>query len=427
MIFQESLSIVVNIIVLLAPFVLLKLAYVAWINYRRLKFQYELDGKLVELRLPAEIHKSPRAMEILFSSLYQKNDGTLWEVFVEGSQRPHFSLEIASKAGEVRFFIWTPKEKYLTLIKNNLYSQYPGLEILDVPADDDYINTLSWNPQEHVMWGTYWRLKDDDPKPIVTYKSYELEKDPDEEYKIDPFVSVVEYLGGVGYGEEAYLQFLIRAEASDEWRGGNTFRETKDHKKKMDDYIEKLKEDNTSSRTIASNDDEADDSEVKITNYAPGVVDSIKKMRDLQDKFYFQTIIRGLYVAKNESFNSGNISGMIGTMQQFSHTGGNVFKLAKYTDLTDNQKDVLAVLRFKSLVNYGQKVRDKLEKDFLAAFKRRSGFYPPHKGNLGSTKPMPFSTEELATLYHLPGSGANSPSLTRIGARKSDPPSNLPF
>ena len=34
--------------------------------------------------------------------------------------------------------------------------------------------------------------------------------------------------------------------------------------------------------------------------------------------------------------------------------------------------------------------------------------------------------EELATLYHLPGAVATTPTLTRIPSKKSEAPANLP-
>jgi hypothetical protein len=164
-----------------------------------------------------------------------------------------------------------------------------------------------------------------------------------------------------------------------------------------------------------------------FTTYGPGVVDHIKALRSLQDKFFFETLVRGMYVTKNETFNNANISGLIGTMQQFSHSGSQTFKLARYTDLSDNHKDWLKIFKFKFLEKKARKDRDKDEKDFLATYKRRSGFYPPGKDNLKSTTPLIFSTEELATMFHLPGTVVTTPTLNRVDARKGDPPTNLPI
>jgi len=424
--FLIALNVVINLLILLLPIALVGFAFMSWMSYRRTKFQYETDWRLIELILPPEVYKSPQAMEILFTSLYQKNDGTKTEVYLDGSQRPTFALEMISEAGAIRFFIWLSKAKYIPITVNSLYSQFPGLEIVELDPNDDYAKKITWNPDKRFIWGTYWKLKKTkEPIPIVSYKKYELDKNPDEELKIDPFVSVVEYLGGLGYGESAYLQFTIRGNTEDDWTSGNVFPFMKKpgQKEKIDDFIKKLKEDSTTTRASTG---EQDKDGFSMINYEPGVTDQIKDLRNLQDKVFFETIIRGMYVTKNETFNNGNITGLIGTMQFYGHAGGNDFKLATYTDLSDDHKDWLRMFPFKFLNNMGLEKRKNMEKSFLKAYKRRGGFYPPDKGNLESTTPMVFSSEELATMFHLPGTAAASPSLGRVDARKADPPSNLP-
>jgi hypothetical protein len=37
------------------------------------------------------------------------------------------------------------------------------------------------------------------------------------------------------------------------------------------------------------------------------------------------------------------------------------------------------------------------------------------------------TTEELATIYHFPGDVSKTPTLSRITAKKAEPPANLPI
>ncbi len=53
----------------------------------------------------------------------------------------------------------------------------------------------------------------------------------------------------------------------------------------------------------------------------------------------------------------------------------------------------------------------------------RSYFYPPFDGEA----PLVMNSEELATVYHFPGSVALTPAIERVGSKKGGAPSNLPI
>ena len=79
----------------------------------------------------------------------------------------------------------------------------------------------------------------------------------------------------------------------------------------------------------------------------------------------------------------------------------------------------------------------KKEKDILSDYKSRFFFYGGFKftklkkyfthPNKSGGKPFILSTEELATIFHLPGRVAETPTFTRIEAKKAEPPANLPI
>ena len=74
---------------------------------------------------------------------------------------------------------------------------------------------------------------------------------------------------------------------------------------------------------------------------------------------------------------------------------------------------------------------------------KRDFFYPPQMGatlavkkaldkplvnaSIGSPVTSVLSTEELATIFHFPGSVATTSGLGRIEAQKAEPPANLPI
>ena len=66
--------------------------------------------------------------------------------------------------------------------------------------------------------------------------------------------------------------------------------------------------------------------------------------------------------------------------------------------------------------------RNRLSRLVLMAYRRRSAFYPPFK-----SPTLVLNTEELATIYHLPGSVAATPGLERVPSKKGSAPTNLPI
>jgi hypothetical protein len=65
------------------------------------------------------------------------------------------------------------------------------------------------------------------------------------------------------------------------------------------------------------------------------------------------------------------------------------------------------------------------QNEILEAYKLRSYFQGPYKNSFVDKAIL--TTEELATLFHIPGSVVSTPTVTKISSRKSDAPSNLPI
>jgi hypothetical protein len=63
-----------------------------------------------------------------------------------------------------------------------------------------------------------------------------------------------------------------------------------------------------------------------------------------------------------------------------------------------------------------------LKQEMIDAYKHRGYFY-----NEFSSPYFVLNTEELATIFHLPGGVATTPAFDRIGSKKAEAPSNLPL
>src|SRR3989338_4185344 len=68
----------------------------SWMRYIRSDYVLSAGSVLLEIRIPKETMKSPLAMEIFFTSLYQTGAATFKELYWYGKVRPCFSLKFFS-------------------------------------------------------------------------------------------------------------------------------------------------------------------------------------------------------------------------------------------------------------------------------------------------------------------------------------------
>jgi len=163
-----------------------------WMMYKRREYIKDQGAMLLEIKLPREMIKSPVAMEVFMGTLYQTGVGTLLDVYLKGRVRPWFSLELVSIDGAVHFYLWL-WPKFKDLVEAQLYAQFPNIEIHVV---EDYAMKVHYDPSKYKIGKfTQFALTKADAYPIKTYIDYGLDKDPKEEYKTDPIVPLLEFLG----------------------------------------------------------------------------------------------------------------------------------------------------------------------------------------------------------------------------------------
>jgi len=341
-------------------------------------------------------------MEVVLNALYQiAGTGTWYDKYWKGQVRLWFSLEIVSIEGNIRFFIRAHK-KFKNLIESQIYSQYPGVEILDVSEENDYVNFVRFfRGGEWKMFGVEWNLAKEDYLPIKTYVDYGLDKDPKEEFKIDPLSSVVETLGAMRSGEQFWYQVLVRAVESN-WK--------KDGETRVNEMMGK----DASGKPVEGK----DVNELKLTQVERDLIKAIE--RNIS-KLGFECGVRALYLAKEGSFNPNHIQGILSLMRVFGSNLLNSFGYSHVTGFNYPWQD------------YKNIRMDDIKTKLFKAYVLRSYFYPNYEGR--SLSPFEFfnrptfvlNAEELATIYHFPGSVVSTPTMERIPSAKSEPPPNLPI
>ncbi len=361
----------------------------------------------MEVKVPREVYKSPKAAEFFINGLFQTVGEKNWfEKYWKGTVRSWFSLEIVSIDGVVHFYIWT-KTGHKAQIESNLYSQYPGIEIFEVP---DYTLPFNYDPNINTVWATEFDLtKDNFAYPIKTYVDYGMDKDPKEEFKIDPMTPLIEFLGSLPRGNQVWIQIILRshkAEDKDPEGSGKLvdLKWKKAAEKEIADIIKKAKgEVGPDGKFIPGTGRQLTEVER----------DTINALDRSVSKPGFDVGMRMIYTAPKDIFQITNVGGTIGGITHLNSTS-NGFKPARGSD--ERYSNFFIAWKKRS-----EKTRDEERQWLIDAYKRRMYFYKPHK-----SPSFVLNSEELATLFHFPGGVSTTPTFSRIESRKAEAPPNLP-
>src|SRR3989344_6099445 len=120
---------------LFLPFILLRPAIYFWKWWREEIYSSKQRYIFVEIKMPQDVQKPIKAMEDVFSGIWQMHDpANPREEWLEGKYQLHLSIEIVSTEGVVHFYLRIP-EGGKQLLETSVYSHYPTAEIQVV---DDY-------------------------------------------------------------------------------------------------------------------------------------------------------------------------------------------------------------------------------------------------------------------------------------------------
>ncbi len=413
------LKIVYIFIVIFGPIAFAMEFWKSWIKYTRAKFIAAQPVVVLELLIPRGEAKSPLAMELFITALHQTGGESTWyDRYILGKNRPWFSLELVSIEGTIHFFIWT-RDRWRGWIESQLYAQFPDIEIRRV---DDYAAELNFNLDEYNMWGADYIKKEPSHIPIRTYVGYGLDKDPEEEFKVDPLTPLLELLGSFGKGEQYWLQIGVRAHKKEITKPGTWFEKV--------DWTHAAKED---IKKLMQRDKKPKEGEIVIRDLSmtKGEKEKVEAIEKNLSKLAFDCVIRGIYVAKKDVYN-GPMGGVLaGLMRPFNAPNLNTFGPSNTVDYDYPWYDFWGRREQKNKYNL-MKVYKERSFFFKEYFPRKANFWmDPLATTLWSEKykiaPLVMTTEELATIYHFPGDVARTPSLMRVTAKKAEPPANLPI
>jgi hypothetical protein len=396
-------------------------------HYIRQDFISGIDYVLLEIIPPREVLRSPKAMELFFTNaLYHYSMKGGREQYWQGAVWFWYSLEIVSIDGQVHFYIRTPT-RIRQLIETQMYAQYPQAQ---VKAVEDYtlaVDKISpesdWN-----LWGCEFKLEKPEAYPIKTYVDFGLDKDPKEEYKVDPISPVIELFGSLKKGEQMWLQIVITP-SKKEFHTHGTWFEHHDWIKESQIVLEKVLDPFTGAKESLGG---------KITKEirSPAYLDPVVKgITAKMTKIGFDTGIRACYVAKKEAFDYNNRKNMRLIFRQYANPFLN--SLTRHNSAqADAYGGLVIMLNEKEVMQIADRM--------LHEYRERAFWHLPMRHHLFNVHNVPWpispvffkayfhpetfvlNVEELATLWHFPGQILKVPTLERIESKEAAPPTNLP-
>lgn len=386
---------------------LLLLSREFWRHWRVQLYKNAVQWTVLEILMPREVRKSPKAMEQLFNQIHALRNapGDVKEWYWDGEVPLWFSFEVASFGGEIHFFVRVPK-KYRHIVESNIYANYVDVEVVEA---EDYVNRMPGELQEVYrmgidIFGIELNLGRESSYPIRTYPVFES---PDEERTLDPFANMVEILSKTKREEQVWLQLVIRPEDPN-W------------KERGYQLVKELKQQSLQRAKL--------DVEMVFSARSPGETDIMKAIEEKVGKAPFETVIRYLYIAPRAIFDRQlAYRGVRAAFGQYSAHELNFF--------VGNNKTRTMVnwVRFPFIFpRYRAEARkERIWKDF----RQRNLPQESIVGKIFNSHLFYFDTksqasilnsEELATVYHLPSYLVlTAPFMKRVEARRLGPPAGL--
>ncbi len=405
-----ALSIALFLAPLWLPVLLVGAAWEIWLVWRRSEYITKQKYILLEVRPPRAIAKTPLAMEAVLSGIHlSPGESTWYKKFIAGAVRPYWSLEIASIGGQVHFFIWT-RAGFRRLVEAQIYAQYPGAQVTEAT---DYSRVISGSPHEWGIWGCDFIHTKADPYPIKTYVEYGLDKVQKEPEQVDPLANLLEFMGSMRKGEQLWLQLIVRVHKGEKYAHLSTDegKPVKDWKDLANGIIADIRK-----KTVGKvKYKDVFTGEMRETEGFPnptkGQSEMIAAIERNVSKLAFDVGARGVYIAEPDKFDGVNITGLVGIFKQFNSEGWNGFRPNGWLTIFDDYPWEFRV----------EKLKHEFAEALIDAYRRRSFYFEPYTGEA-----MVMSTEELATIFHIPSRAVETPTLPRIQSATGEAPPNLP-
>jgi hypothetical protein len=303
-------------------------------------------------------------------------------------------------------------KKYQHLIEAHLYAQYPDVEIVEVPDYVDDVPKIIPNSQWD-LWGTDLEFTKHSAYPIRTYQKFEESVTGK---MIDPLAGLIETVGKLGPNQKMWLQWIIQP-TSAKWadlEGKPVTDKLKGREAEAEGILERLWKDivdvfsnliKALSEPIEFDVAKTKEEQPLEFRLSPGERDVLKAVEENLGKVQFYVKPRFIFLGRRENFDKGvGVNAFFGAIKQFGDENMNSFRPNNSTKTNALHLFVQSRLRY-------------MQRKILRRYRNRS---------MDGGK-LVMSSEELATLFHLPDMNVLAPALKRVEATHGGAPANLPI
>lgn len=383
------------------PYLTFNLFFGTYMFMVGMKFRIKSGRKIFEIVLPPEVFKSPEAMEFVFTQIFNKaSPDNVMETYLDGKRPLPYTFELVSKGGDVRFYATIP-EKFIYGFRDAMYSQYPGVELRE--QDIDYTAEIPSDLNGWSFMSFHMNKKKESAIPIKTYVEFGMDRLPKEEQKVDPMTPMLEMLAGIKPNQQMWIQFICIAHREQEFKLGQLHKADTwegEVKAKIDEMMGRDSKTKTGSIELEG-----------MPRLTTGERNLIEAMERNVGKYAYEFYCRVVYLSSNpKDYDGGLFSRFLRSFAATEVIKRNGLGMKWRTDFN-----------YKMFSDPFGKIVPALKEQELREYKLRV-CVPKVAGAASSI----MTVEELATIFHLPGTVALTPTLNRVQSNRGEAPTNLP-
>ena len=341
---------------------------------------------ILEIKVPKtmndDISTGPLAAEHMFASLH----GLLKE---NPSLQEHISFELfANGVGGIIFYCTVPLS-IKEFVQSQIYAQYPSCQIVEVA---DYFDKVIKNEKAVC---TEMRLSSSQYIPIKTFRDFE----------VDPLSAITSVLTQVSTSDTLMFQLIIKP-VPDIWQGdGHAYVKAK----------------------ISGKDDITYDFRTIIKNLFQEILEIISNIPRyvLTPPSQINNMRTGMDYKTTPQITAGEELQMKAIEVKLSKIGFLVgIRLLSFSDTVEkadmNMRSLVASFKQFSIANLNGFVSKQVTpvEEGISRYKNR---------DFRTYDAYVLTTDELASIFHLPSGSVETPSINWVMSKKAEPPSNLPI
>lgn len=400
------------------PIIAIIIFWEAWKLHLHVDFARAINWKMLEIKVPKTVLKTPKAMEQIFAAAHAPYSYGLsfYRKYWMGLEEYWMVFELVASAGETHFYLRVPSQ-FRNMMESAVYAQFPDAEITEV---QDYLEELPHTlpNDQYDISGFEEVLRHESYLPIRTYPMFE---ESVEERRIDTIAPLMEAMSKLKNDEQLWFQVLIKPTGEDFKKEGEEAinKLLGIEKPKKPSMWPKLDMGVTLNEVVRAPfehpgpaKDHKDEKKEKPQRFLQPPTDKerAEAIHLKISKIAFEATLRFAYLEKKgKATDPGHLNSIHGFIRQFNTQNLNSLK--------PNSPTSTAGYTVKGLF---KKTRIRFRKRLLYENYRHLSPAHVHPESI-------LNIEELATVFHFPLGVVSTTELEKVESRRGSPPASLPI